>query len=194
MQDRHVSPGRMNLFSDAVIAVVITLMVLELKPPEHPSLAALAPLWPTGISYAVSYLFIAIIWMNHHHLMRFVRHASPKLLWLNFAHLFAVSLLPFATGWMADTRLAPTPVAIYAAVFVVVDLAYLTFERAVIRQADVADFPERARHLARRRTLATVTIFATAIPVALLAPWLAFAMICAALTLYLKPEAPGMGR
>lgn len=192
MPERRISPERMSLFSDAVIAVVITLMVLELKPPEHPDLAALAPLWPTAISYAVSYLFIAIIWMNHHHLMRFVRHAGPELLWLNFAHLFAVSLIPFATGWVADTHLSPTPVAVYAAVFVIVDLAYFAFERAVIRQADPDDFPERARRLALRRTLGTIAIFAAAVPVALVAPWLAFALICAALAFYLRPAATGV--
>jgi uncharacterized membrane protein len=96
----------MSTFSDGVIAVVITIMVLELKPLMSTELKALARLWPTAISYALSYLFIAIIWMNHHHMLRFVRHASPALLWLNFAHLFAVSLLPFATDRMADSRLA----------------------------------------------------------------------------------------
>jgi uncharacterized membrane protein len=191
MQTRQINPERMGLFSDAVIAVVITLMVLELRPPEQPSLAALAPLWPTAISYALSYLFIAIIWMNHHHLMRFVRHASSRLLWLNFAHLFAVSLLPFATSWIAETHLAPVPMAVYAAAFVVVDLAYLAFERAVIGQADAAEFPEQARKMARRRTLATITAFALAIPLALFLPWLAFALICAALMFYLRPEVPG---
>lgn len=191
MSARQVSPERMGAFSDAVIAVIITIMVLELKPPEGPTLSAIAPLWPTALSYAVSYLFIAIIWMNHHHLLRFVRHADPQLLWLNFLHLFAVSLLPFATAWMADSRLAATPVAVYAAVFVAVDLAYLAFERAVIRQADLCEFPLRAKRLARRRTMVTVTIFASAIPAALVVPWLGFGLICAALFLYLRPDAPG---
>jgi uncharacterized membrane protein len=191
MRSKHVEPDRMGAFSDAVIAVVITIMVLELRPPEGHSLAALAPLWPTAISYGLSYLFIAIIWMNHHHLLRFVRHAGPELLWLNFAHLFAVSLLPFATAWIADSRLSPVPVAVYAAIFTIVDLAYLAFERAVIRQADESDFPAGARRVARRRSLATVAMFATAIPVALMLPWLAFALICAALLLFVRPEAPG---
>ena len=190
MHRKHVEPDRMGAFSDAVIAVVITIMVLELRPPEGHSLAALAPLWPTAISYGVSYLFIAIIWMNHHHLLRFVRHAGPELLWLNFAHLFAVSLLPFATAWLADSRLSPVPVAAYAGIFVIVDLAYFAFERAVIRQADTGDFPTSAQRRARRRSLATVLIFAAAIPVAIVLPWLAFAMICAALVLYVRPEAP----
>jgi len=188
MLRRQVEPDRMAAFSDAVIAVVITIMVLELRPPEGHSLAALLPLWPTAISYGVSYLFIAIIWMNHHHLLRFVRHAGPELLWLNFAHLFAVSLLPFATAWIADSRLSPVPVAIYAGIFVVVDLAYLVFERAVIRQADSGDFPAEAQRRARRRSLTAVLMFAAAVPIAVALPWLAVALICAALVLYVRPE------
>ncbi len=191
MPTRHSGPERMGAFSDGVIAVVITIMVLELKPPLSPSLMALGPLWPTGISYALSYLFIAIIWVNHHHLLRFVKHASPSLLWLNFAHLFPVSLLPFATAWMAGSRLASAPVAVYAAIFVWVNLAYLAFEQEVIRQADADQFPAMAKRTARRRSLATVLVFATAILVATVLPWLAFLLICAALLLYLRPEVPG---
>ncbi|MBU3078771.1 DUF1211 domain-containing protein [Sphingomonas sp. XMGL2] len=174
-----------------MIAVVITIMVLELKPPVNAELKALLPLWPIAISYAVSYLFIAIIWMNHHHLLRFVRQASPPLLWLNFAHLFAVSLLPFATSWMADSHLAATPVAVYAGLFVVVNLIFLAFEREVIRQADPSRFPPRAQRLAGRRSVTTVAIFVAATALAALAPGASFALICAALLLYLRPEAPG---
>jgi uncharacterized membrane protein len=92
MREEAVTAHRLAAFSDGVIAVVITLMALELKAPEHPTLAALRPLWPTAISYAVSYLLVAIIWINHHHLMRFVGRLTPKLIWINFAHLFVVTL------------------------------------------------------------------------------------------------------
>jgi uncharacterized membrane protein len=86
--------------------VIITIMVLDLRPPPQATLAALIPLWPTALSYAVSYLFIAIVWVNHHHLLRFAEHATPRLIWVNFAHLFMVSLVPFSTAWVANTRLA----------------------------------------------------------------------------------------
>lgn len=190
MRTHHAAPDRMGAFSDGVIAVVITIMVLELRPPMNNSLAALAPLWPTAISYAVSYLFIAIIWMNHHHLLRFVRQATPALLWLNFAHLFAVSLLPFATNWMADSRLSATPVVAYASLFVVVNLIYLAFEREVLRHADERRFPAAAQRTARRRSIITVSTFAVAAALATMAPWLGFALICTALLLYVSPEAP----
>ncbi len=100
-----------------VIAVIITIMVLELKAPEeNATFSALLPLWSTAVSYAISYLFIAIIWLNHHHLLRFVKDVTPALIWVNFVHLFFVSLVPFATAWIARTHLASAPVVVYAAI------------------------------------------------------------------------------
>jgi uncharacterized membrane protein len=114
--------ARLAAYSDAVFAVIVTIMVLELKAPDQASLSVLWTLWPTAISYAVSYLFIAIIWINHDHLMRFVGRPTLGLIWINFAHLFMVSFLPFATAWVARTRLASSPVAFYAGLFVCIDI------------------------------------------------------------------------
>jgi uncharacterized membrane protein len=110
MPEEKITAERLTAFSDAVFAVIVTIMVLELKAPDDASLSALWPLWPVAISYAVSYLFIAIIWINHHHLMRFVGPPSLSLIWINFIHLFLISLLPFATAWVARTHLASWPV------------------------------------------------------------------------------------
>ena len=101
------TPERLSLFSDAVFAVLITVLVLDLHPPALPTFKALLSLWPTWLSYAVSYLFIAIVWANHHHLMSYATRVSPRLMWFNFAHLFSVSLLPLSTAWMAVSELAP---------------------------------------------------------------------------------------
>jgi uncharacterized membrane protein len=103
--DETVMPDRMNVFFDGVFSVIIMVLVLELRPPKEASFGALLKLWPTGVSYAISYLFIAIVWVNHHHLLRFPDVATHRLIWGNFAHLFAVSLVPFATAWIASTRL-----------------------------------------------------------------------------------------
>ena len=92
------------------------MLVLELRPPEQPTFEALLERWPTWLSYAVSYLFIAIVWANHHYLLRYAREATPRLMWFNFAHLFSVSLLPLSTASMAVSRLSSQPVAFYAAV------------------------------------------------------------------------------
>src|SRR6266849_8501412 len=90
----RATPERLSTFSDGVFAVLITVLVLELRPPEHPTFKALLLLWPTWLSYGVSYLFIAIVWTNHHYLMRFAQSAKLKLMWANFAHMFAVSFIP----------------------------------------------------------------------------------------------------
>ena len=185
-----VTAHRLGVFSDAVIAVIMTVMVLELKAPEHPTFSALLPLWQTVVSYAVSYLFIAIIWINHHYLMGLVGPPTLRLIWINFAHLFMVAFLPFATAWIARTRLAPAPVACYAVLFVCVDIAYNIFEREVLRRADATQVSAQARRRARRRSLAVLAIFATATLVAFVAPRLAFGLICGALVLHLRPELP----
>lgn len=196
MHEREVSgvtAHRVAAFSDAVIAVIMTVMVLDLRAPESAGFSALTPLWSTVISYTVSYLFVAIIWINHHHLMWFV--AGPpklRLIWINFGHLFLVSFLPFATAWTARTELAPAPVALYAALFVCVDIAYNVFEREVYAQAHARHVSARARRMARRRSLAVLAIFASATLVALVAPRVAFGLICGALLLHVRPEAPGI--
>ena len=122
---RSPTPDRVSGFSDAVFAVLITVLVLDLRPPDGPTLAVLLSLWPTWLSYAVSYLFIAIVWTNHHYLMRYATEANLRLVWFNFAHLFSMSLLPFSTAWMAVSKLAPQPVAFYAGVFFVVNATYI---------------------------------------------------------------------
>ena len=166
-------------------------MVLELKAPEQATFSALWPLWPTAISYAVSYLFIAIIWINHHYLMRFVGTPTLGLIWINFVHLFMVSLLPFATAWIARTRLASSPVAFYAGLFVCIDIAYNVFEHHVLAHTDATQVSERTRHMARGRSLVVLAIFTTAMLVAFVAPRVGFGLICGGLILHLRPEAPG---
>src|SRR5258708_756482 len=132
MREEKITTDRLTAFSDAVFAVIVTIMVLELKAPDLPAFSALWPLWPTAISYAVSYLFIAIIWINHHYLMRFAGRPTLRLIWINFVHLFMVSLLPFATAWIARTRIASPPVVFYAGLFVCIDIAYNVFEHEVL--------------------------------------------------------------
>src|SRR5215510_15074275 len=188
MGEEKISADRLAAFSDAVFAVIVTIMVLEFRAPDEPAFSALWPLWPTAISYAVSYLFIAIIWVNHHYLMRFVGPPTLGLIWINFVHLFTVSLLPFATAWVARTRLASSPVAFYAGLFVCVDIAYNVFEREVFAHAETARLSERTRRIARRRSLVVLAMFTTAMLVALVAPRVGFALICGALLFHVRPD------
>jgi uncharacterized membrane protein len=193
MPEEKTTADRLAAYSDAVFAVIVTIMVLGLRAQDQPAFSALWPLWPTAISYAVSYLFIAIIWINHHYLMRFVGPPTLRLIWVNFVHLFIVSFLPFATA-IARTRLASSPVAFYAGLFVCIDIAYNVFEREVLARADATQVSESTRRMARRRSLGVLASFTTAMLVAFVAPRLGFSLICGALILHLRPEAaPGSG-
>lgn len=194
MNEEKLTSERLSAFSDAVFAVIVTIMVLELEAPEEPTFSALLSLWPTAISYAVSYLFIAIIWINHHYLMRFVGAPTLRLIWINFAHLFLVSLLPFATAWVARTELASSPVVVYAGLFVCIDIAYNVFERHVLAGADETELSSRMRRFARRRSLVVLAGFTAAMLVAFIEPRVGFGLICAALILHLRPEVPDFAR
>jgi uncharacterized membrane protein len=164
---RQTNSDRVRFFSDAVFAVLITILVLELKPPHADTFSALLPLWPTALSYAVSYVFIAIVWVNHHHLFGYAEVATPRLVWSNFAHLFSVSLIPFATTWIADTRLAAAPVVLYAAIFVLVNVTYLALCWEAVDRPAHEDVSQRIRRLLRMRSFVTIGIFAAAALVAL---------------------------
>jgi uncharacterized membrane protein len=185
------TPERLNAFSDGVFAVLITVLVLELRPPELPTFEALLSLWPRWLSYAVSYLFIAIVWANHHHLLRYATEATPRLMWFNFAHLFSVSLLPLSTAWMAVSELAPQPVAFYAAVFFLVNATYMALIWELIERSPVKETSAKERRIMRVRSIATLCVFAVAAVVALKYPLLGLGMCCCCLVVYLRPEASG---
>jgi len=194
MRRERRTPDRLNAFSDGVFAVLITILVLDLRPPELPTLRALLSLWPTWLSYAVSYLFIAIVWANHHHLMRYATEATPRLMWFNFAHLFSVSLLPLSTAWMAVSELAPQPVAFYAAIFFLVNATYIALIWDLVERAPPTEVSLRERRVMRVRSVATLCVFGAAAVVALKFPLIGLGMCCCCLIVYLRPEAPGTER
>jgi len=168
---RRPTPERLSTFSDGVFAVLITVLVLELRPPERPTFEAMLALWPTWLSYAVSYLFIAIVWANHHYLLRYADEATPRLLWFNFAHLFSMSLLPLSTAWMAVSELAPQPVAFYAAVFFLVNATYIALLWELIEGMPAEKVQPKARRIMRVRSLITLCLFGAAAVVALRYRW-----------------------
>jgi uncharacterized membrane protein len=187
MPQSRAAVERLGSFSDSVFAFIIIIMVLELKPPEHPTFAALLPLWPTALSYAVSYQFIAIVWINHHRLLRFANEPTAWLIWVNFALLFMVSLVPFSTAWVARTHLAAVPVFIYAAVFVLVELAYLQFDRHTSAQTAAEKISHQTRRFPGLRSLVAFGPYLAAMLVSLKFPWWGFATVCC-LFLYLRPD------
>lgn len=194
MAESRSSSERLAAFSDAVFAVLITIMVLDLKPPHEHTLSALLPLWPVALSYAVSYLFIAIIWVNHHHLLRFAHNATPGLIWWNFAHLFMVSLVPASTSWMAESKMAAAPVFVYALVFVMIEVAYIAFERTVFSQASEHDITSESRKVARIRSYVALGLFTTAAAVSFISPISGLTLVCCVLLIYFSPHLPELFR
>ncbi|HEY9001948.1 MAG TPA: TMEM175 family protein [Mucilaginibacter sp.] len=192
-ENTHKStPERVIAFSDGVFAIIITIMILELKRPAAPTFAALFAEWPTWVSYIVSYVFIAIVWIQHHFLMRHAAVATLRLMWTNFAHLFSTSLIPFLTDWMADTRLAPVPVMCYAFAFLMVNVTYLALIWQTIsahKKMGLADNGHRLFHL---RSISTLVIFLSAMIVAFWYPYVGFGLICLSLLFYLRPDTSGM--
>jgi len=128
-----VGKTRLEAFSDGVIAIIITIMVLEMKVPHDPSLAGLAPLVPVFLSYVLSFIYVGIYWNNHHHMLHAVRKVHGPVLWANLHLLFWLSLIPFVTGWMGENHFAEMTVALYGAVLLMAGVAYTLLSRALIK-------------------------------------------------------------
>lgn len=190
--DQKTTSERLATFSDAVFAVIITIMVLDLKPPAKATLGALLRLWPTILSYIVSYLFIAIIWVNHHHLLRYARNATTQLIWWNFAHLFMISLVPATTAWMESTKFAAAPVFLYAFVFVLIEVAYIAFERAALSQASSSEISPQVRRITKIRSAIALGTFSIATVVSFWLPFIGFSLVCCVLLIYLSPHLPNL--
>ncbi len=126
--------GRLEAFSDGVIAIIITIMVLELKVPHEPTWHALAERWPVFLSYVLSFIFVGIYWGNHHHLVHTVKHVSGSVMWANMALLFCLSLIPFSTEWLGETGAASAPTALYGLNMLFCGFAYQALQVSISRQ------------------------------------------------------------
>ncbi len=127
---------RLEAFSDAVIAIIMTIMVLELKIPHGTDLAALKPLLPVFLAYVLSFVYLAIYWNNHHHMLQATRKVNGKVLWANMLLLFWLSLIPFATGWMGENHFAPLPTAIYGVVLLMAAISYTILQNKLVKHTD----------------------------------------------------------
>jgi uncharacterized membrane protein len=185
-----ISKERLAAFSDGVFAVIITIMVLQLRLPDHATFAALWEEWPTALSYAVSYLLIVVMWINHHFLWSFTRQSTPSAIVLNFVHMFSASLVPFATAWVAESRISGVPVFVYAAVIVMVNLSYHAFAYEVMPRLTEDGAVNPMRRAALTRSLITLAFFAAAMLLSLKAAYFAFAVVTGILLTYALPEIP----
>jgi uncharacterized membrane protein len=180
------SKPRVEAFSDGVMAVIITIMVLDLKPPRTGEPSALVGLWPSFAIYVVSFLLTTIYWINHHVLISQARHVTTRLLWANSAVLFWASLIPFATAYVAQTRLAPLPTAVYAGLQGVCGVAFNVLFGTVVQQRDDEAFRRRVK-TRRRQNFVAVAVYAVSALVALLSPALATLIFAAVSLAYVAP-------
>lgn len=177
----------METFSDGVIAIIITIMVLELRPPHETSLSALLPLFPVLLSYVLSFIYIGIYWSNHHHMLHAVEHVNGGVLWANLHLLFWLSLVPFVTAWMGENHFAAVPVAIYGVVLLLASIAYFILSRALISLHGKTSTLAIAVGRDFKGLLSTA-IYLAAVPLSLLKWWLGFALYVLVAVIWLVPD------
>ena len=182
-----MSKTRMEAFSDAVLAIIITIMVLEIKVPHGAELAALRPLIPVFLSYTLSFLYLGIYWSNHHHMLYVTHRVNGAILWANLHLLFWLSLVPFVTGWMGENHFAPAPTAAYGVILLLAAIAYLLLQQAILRQEGPASTLALAVGRDRKGKLSSL-FYALAIPVAFLRPWMAATLYVAGAMVWLVPD------
>jgi uncharacterized membrane protein len=179
--------GRVEAFSDGVLAIIITIMVLELKVPHGSDFTSLRPLLPVFLSYVLSFIYVGIYWNNHHHLFQVVKHVKGGVLWANLHLLFWLSLFPFVTGWMGENHFAPLPVALYGGVLIMAAAAYTILVRVLLacHEADSA--------LARAigpdyKGWASIGLYAAGILLACWLPWASIALYSCVAIVWLVPD------
>jgi uncharacterized membrane protein len=182
-----VTKGRLEAFSDGVMAIIITIMVLELRPPEGSELSDLRPLVPTLLAYVLSFVFIAVYWNNHHHLMLVVEHIDGGVLWANMHLLFWLSLVPFVTAWMGEHHSATAPVAVYGVVMLGAAVAFFILTRTLLRLHEPSSRLAIALGRDWKGKLSAVA-YVVAILVALVSTWLAIAIYVGVTIVWLVPD------
>ncbi len=179
--------GRMEAFSDAVMAIIMTIMVLELRAPRGTELAALSSLVPQFLCYALSFVFLGIYWSNHHHLLQATKHVGGRVLWANLHLLFWLSLIPFATSWVGENHIAAWPVALYGVILLLAAVAYFILARSLIalHGADSVVATALGRDFKGK---ASIAIYAAAIPLAFVSTWPAFGLYVVVALIWLVPD------
>jgi uncharacterized membrane protein len=182
-----MSTTRLEAFSDGVIAILITIMILELKIPEGTGLDALRPLVPISLTYVLSFVFLGIYWSNHHHMFQATERVNGAVLWANLHLLFWLSLTPFVTGWMGGNHFAPLPTAVYGVVLLCSAIAYIILQAAIIR----LEGPGSKLAVAVKRDAKgklSLAMYMMAIPLAFVHEWIADALYVAVACIWLVPD------
>ncbi|MEO5580499.1 MAG: TMEM175 family protein [Gemmatimonadaceae bacterium] len=179
--------NRLEAFSDGVIAIIITIMVLELKVPHGTGLESLAPLAPVFASYVLSFVNLGIYWNNHHHMLHTMRTVTGGILWANLHLLFWLSLIPFVTGWMGENHFAPMPTAIYGVVLLMAGVAYFILARSIIKSQGPHSLLAAAVGRDRKGKISPL-LYAIAIPAAWLNQWISGAIYVGVAVMWLIPD------
>ena len=179
--------NRLEAFSDGVLAIIITIMVLELKAPHGVEPAALLPVVPVFFSYVLSFIYLAIYWNNHHHMLHTCRRVTGGILWANLHLLFWLSLIPFTTGWMGENHFAPAPAALYGAVLLMAAIAYFILQQRIIASQGPNSLLKKAVGSDWKGKLSP-PLYAVAIPLAFVHAWLALALYVTVALIWLIPD------
>ena len=179
--------NRLEAFSDGVLAIIITIMVLEMKVPHGENLAALGPLLPVFLSYILSFVYVGIYWNNHHHLLHAVQHVDGRVLWANLHLLFWLSLFPFVSGWMGENHFSPLPSALYGVVLLMASAAYWLLTRAIISADGQNSLLAKAVGKDQKGNL-SLLLYAAAIPLAFVNQWISQALYVALALMWLVPD------
>ncbi len=179
--------NRLEAFSDGVIAIIITIMVLELKVPQSTDLVALGELWPVFLSYVLSFVYVGIYWNNHHHLLHTVKLATGPIMWANMNLLFWLSLFPFTTGWMGENHFATMPVAIYGVVLLLAATAYTILVRMIIAGHGADSTLAKATGSDFKGKI-SIAAYAAGILLAFLNPWISCGLYVAVAAMWFIPD------
>jgi uncharacterized membrane protein len=182
-----MTSGRLEAFSDGVIAIIITIMVLEMKVPHGSGLIDLAPLLPVFLSYVLSFVYVGIYWNNHHHMLHACNAVTGSILWANLHLLFWLSLFPFTAGWMGENHFTAVPTALYGGVLLMAAIAYYLLQQAIIRSQGQDSILKKAIGRDWKGKLSPV-LYIVAIVAALRSPWIAQAVLVIAALIWLVPD------
>ena len=188
-----MTTSRMEAFSDGVIAIIITIMVLELRAPHEASIASLKPLIPVLISYIMSFVYLGIYWTNHHHLLHAVEHVNGRVLWANLHLLFWLSLVPFATAWLGENNFGRIPIALYGAVLLLAAVAYFILVKALLVLHGHDSFLATALGSDFKGKI-SIVIYAVAIALAFVNSWISFALYVLVAIMWIIPDRRIEGR
>jgi uncharacterized membrane protein len=182
-----MNKNRLEAFSDGVLAIIITIMVLELRPPEGSGFDDLRPLIPKGLAYLLSFVLVAIYWNNHHHLYRVVERIDGAVMWSNMALLFSLSLVPFATAWFGEDPGSLAPVIVYVVVQLASGASYFVMTRAMLR-IHSSESPLALALGSDMKGKLSVAVYLAALPLSLVSPWIGVALIIAVAVIWLVPD------